>query len=380
MMSSEVIEILHKCRQQLQECAVAPLSFDDALVEEISNECNIAVTELKELKTAKARGTELNQKCTAVKDLPNKMQYSNVQKELAVVQNKIKELTHETNHLIRNCPELLDNKKRVKIYLDRLDDILRITQIELSEFDEASTIVEETSDYVPLKTAREKALADMKATLKSLEEVRETLQREKADHRELVYGLKTEIKSTRADLNAMEDGTYAPAVEFEKKLSANKAAQTNKLESAQKAIEDEIEQLQSAMAKDTLVHDASMSALEVKKTELELKLSNMRKENCAVLEATKAELDKLRKEQNENYEVLMQLEKRLADEVDEERMKKEEEARRLQEDEAKKAMEEEMHFASMRIQLQWKRYLKKKTKSSKGKKAKKVKGKKTKKK
>ena len=138
-----------------------------------------------------------------------------------------------------SVPIVLNNKQRCKIEIDRLDDILRITQLELAEYDDTPTIREETQDYVPLKTAREQSLVSMKQTIKSLDVVSETLQREKEEHRDVVYDLKVAIKSTRADIQAMENGTYAPAVEFNNKLVERREAQTVELENKRKSIEDE---------------------------------------------------------------------------------------------------------------------------------------------
>ena len=132
-MSTAVIAILMECREQLQECASAPLGIEKYR-EDISKECNVAVTLLKELNEAEEREIELDQKCIAVKDLPNKMEYSNVVKEMSVVKNKIKDLSNQINHAIRNHDVVVNNKKRVKIEIDRQDDILRIAQLELSEY------------------------------------------------------------------------------------------------------------------------------------------------------------------------------------------------------------------------------------------------------
>ena len=110
---------------------------------------------------------------------------------------------------------------------------------DLSEGDTPS-LRAETQDYLPLQIARAKAHAKMKATRQSLEEVRETLHREKLEHRDLIYDLKTEIKTTRANINAMENGSYGPAVEFMAKLLERRESQTSELDNKRMMLDDEI--------------------------------------------------------------------------------------------------------------------------------------------
>ena len=379
-MSIQIIEILQRCREELHESASAPLNIENYR-EDISKECNVAVDLLKELKEAEKRAIELEEKCTAVKNLPNKMAYSCVVKEMAITKNKIADLSHQINHDVRNHEVVVDNKKRVNIEIDRLDDILRITQIELYEYDDTPTLMAETEDFVPLPIAREQAFTQMKETVQALDHIRDTLQREKLEHRDLVYDLKTEIKKTRADIEAMEKGTYAPDLEFMSKLSDKREAQTSELDKQQRAIEGEIEELESLMAKQTKVHNADMSTLESEKAELEQTLSDMAKGRASSKEDMEFTLQKLKHEQAENHEVLQMLEERLAEGKQEARLLQLEEEKRHQEFEEEKAMEEKEYFAALWIQLQWKAYLKRKAskQSSKGKKGSK-KGKKGKKK
>lgn len=390
-MSKAIIETLQETRQKLQDLEFCP--DIEPYREEISGECNVAVGLLTELQEAEARKVELEDMLRAVKDLPNKMQYSNVVKETAVVENKIKELSAEINHSIRNHEAFVANKKRAKIEIERLEDILRVAQTELAEYDDAPSLRDETmGSYVPLHVAREQALTAMKATTKALEEVREALQKEKEEHRDLVYDLKKNIKTTKAEIEAIENGTYAPAVEFEAKLSERRTAQTSGLDAKRGAIEDEIgtwfmlarhnlhlnshmsiaAHLQSDVSKDTLVHDANVAAFEAEKTELELKLAEQAKSNATSMQETESTLEKLKEEQTENAAALQKLEERLAEEQEEARLLQEQDAKRLQEWEAKRALEEKEHFAALWIQLRWKAYLKRKAlKGSKGKKGKK---------
>ena len=141
-----------------------------------------------------------------------------------------------------------------------------------------------------------------------------------------------------------------------------------------------LEQLQTSIAKDTLVHDANASALQAEKMELEQKLSDLAKNNASSIQDAGYALAKLKEEQSENSAMLVQLEKRLADDQEDERLSKKGEHKRLQEVLEKKSMEEKEYYAALWIQLRWKAYLKRKAlkQSSKGKKGKK--GKKAKKK
>ena len=186
-----------------------------------------------------------------------------------MVKTKIKDLSNQINHDIRNHGVFVDNKKRVKIEIDWLDDVLRIAQIELMESGDTPSLRDETEDYLPLQVSRKQSLSNTRATLQSLEEIRETLLREKLDHRELIYNLRTEIKSTRADINAMVNGTYAPAVEFMSKLSDRRETQTSELDDKRRATEDEIGVCEQRMARDTLIHDANVAAVQAEKLELD---------------------------------------------------------------------------------------------------------------
>jgi len=379
-MGDNVIDMLMECREQLQECASTPLNIE-CYREDISKECNVAVTLLKDLKETEEREIELHQTCIDVKDLRNKMEYSNVVKEMGVVKNKIKDLSNQINHDIRNHVVFVDNKKRVKIEIDWLDDVLRIAQIELMESSDTPSLRDETEDYLPLQVSRKQSLSNMRATLQSLEEIRETLLREKLDHRELIYNLRTEIKTTRAHIDAMVNGTYAPAVEFMSKLSDRRKAQTIELDDKRRATEDEISVCKQSMARDTLIHDANVAAVQAEKLELEQKLADTAKKNSSSMREIESTLETLKREQFENNAVILRLEKQLADEQEEERLVQEEEDQRLVQVEEKRAMEETEYFSALWIQLRWKAYLKRKAskQSSRGKKKGK-KGKKSKKK
>ena len=56
------------------------------------------IKSLSELKKATERLHELDKLCSSVRDLPNKMEYSQVVNELALVKNKITELNNSINN------------------------------------------------------------------------------------------------------------------------------------------------------------------------------------------------------------------------------------------------------------------------------------------
>ena len=317
-MSTEVIEKLHKCRIELQELSTS-LDIENYR-DELCKEYNVAVDLLDELKEAQKREAELDQKCIAVQNLSNKMSYVCNEEQISVTKNKIKDLSNQINHAIRNHEVVVNNKKRVEIEIDRLDDILRITQLELSEYGDTPSLIAETQGFVPLPVAREQALIKMKNTTQKTKNTTQSLQREKLQHRELVYDLKTEIKKTRADIEAMENGTFAPDVEFMSRLAKRRADQTSELERKRKAIEDEIEELQSLMAKDDKVHIDNVSALQSEKVELEQNLADTAKDNATDKKELETTLDKLKVEQSEHDAVLQQLETRLEAEKEERRL------------------------------------------------------------
>ena len=361
---SSAIDLLNECRVRLH--GLGPLHIEKHR-ECISRECDVAVAEIRALKDAHTREHELQETCRAVRDLPNKMEYSKATKELDVVRNKAKALSLQINHAVRNHAVVLENRKRTAMELERLDEILLVAQIELSEYGEAPSL-EEEADYVPLRTARERALVRLKATLSSLEEVHETSQRETAEHRDAMYDLKAEIKSTRADIQAMEAGTYAPTLEAASRLVERAKAQTGEMNARRKVVVVETEQIQTDMAKNTLVHNANISALQTKEMDLKQKLADLTKTDAASIQNLKSALEKVKEENTEHDKVLKQLESRLADEQEQARLRQQEVDKRRQLVKERKELEEKKWFAAFIIQLRWKAYLKRKAQSAKGKK------------
>ena len=384
IMSSNIdtqIQALHQCRLKLQQLdAIEPFDVEKYR-EDLCKELNIK--SLSELKKASERLHELDKLCSSVRDLPSKMEYSQVVKELAVVKNKITELNTRINKTIRNDQVVFDNRKRLKIELEKLDAVLHVAQVELSDTGECPSLKRETQGFVPLDRARDESLAKLKRTSLSLEDVRCKLQTEKLEHTSLVFDLKTEIKSTRSKLKAMEDGTYAPAVEFTSKLLERRAAQTKELEERRQYLENEIEETQNRVATNARIHNANMQALQKEVNDLQSKLSITTNTNAAAMNELESTLAKLNEEQTAGFAVLQQLEKRLTEEKEAERSQQTEQAKRDQEWEEKKALEERQYYAALWIQLRWKAYLTRKAlkDSKKKKKGKKVskKGKKSKK-
>ena len=379
--TTQAIEVLHKARQQLLELQkTEPLDNLAEYRDDISKEIGIAKDKLRELKEAEQRRETLEALCTSTQHLDNKMEFANQSKELDVVKNKINELNNEINHAIRNHEVVSANKKRISLEIDRLDSILHTAQIELSECGDTPSLHSEIQDYVPLDVAREQALLKLNSTKQALKNVKETLQTEQTDHRELVYNLKTEIKSTKADIEAMNNGTYTPAVEFTSRLNERRQAQRDEHDSKRTDIEKEIHDYQTQIANGDKVHQANMNALSNEVSDLEQQLSNMTSSHAAELSSLESTLTKLQEEQAANSVVLAELEERMTAEKEEERLQQIDVDKRLLEIKEMKAIEEKEYFAALWIQLRWKAYLKRKAlKQSKKKGGKKKKGKKAKK-
>ena len=238
-LQAKVIDILQECRAHLQECTLIPLDVD-TYRDDIINDYNVAAELRKELKGLEERYMKLGQECIAVKDLPNKMRYSSAVKERAVVKNMMREISKEISRALKTNEMVVKNHKRVKIEIEIVDDILARTMKELTESGDVSTLRSSTKNHVSPAIAREKSLAELKAVVQSLEELRETLQREHNEHRYLVENLKLDIKGTKTDMEDIENGRYAPAVEFASRISERRASEINQLDSKRKDIEDEI--------------------------------------------------------------------------------------------------------------------------------------------
>ena len=320
--NTHAIQTLHKTRQQLLELQkTEPLKNIDEYRDEISRELGIEVEKLNELKETTQRKAELEALCTSSQYLDNKMEYANQSKELVVVKNKINELNNEINHAIKNDEVVKSNKKRISLEIDRLDSILHTAQVELSETNDTPSLHAEIKDYIPLDIAREQALSKLKTTVKALENVKDTLLTEQTDHRELVFNLKTEIKKTKADIDAMNDGTYTPAVEFTSRLNERRQAQLDEHDSKRTDIENEIHEYQTKITNADKVHEANMKALSNGVQDLEQQLSNMTSSYAAELSSLESALNKLKDEQAANSVVLAELEERMSAEQEEERNK-----------------------------------------------------------
>eukprot|EP01082_Thalassiosira_pseudonana_P007971 g6397.t1 g6397 contig23:361666-362607(+) len=288
------------------------------------------------------------------------MDFCTVTKEIAAVKNKMAELSKEINRLVRTSDVVLGNQKRERIEIEKLDYVL-YHSTKLLEEDGASelpTLTALTNQYVPLEIARETSLATMKETNKALEEVRFTLDRETFKHRDTVQDLKNEIKSIKIEVTAIEDKSYIPAVEFDRRMSDRRSLAMTEMNTKRKVVEDEIDQLKTEIVKDTTVFNANKAVIEMEKTSLEQKLNNTNIANSESMSQVQTALNNLQAEQSVNEAVLLTLEQRKEEELEEEKRAKTEELIRIQEVAAKKASEEKKHFAALWIQLRWKAHLK----------------------
>ncbi|KAL3763613.1 hypothetical protein ACHAW5_003911 [Stephanodiscus triporus] len=349
-MSARAVEILRQCREQLEECALAPIDID--FRDEKCVDCDDAADLIRELRSAEAREAELHARCSDVKN-SNKTEYSYMLKEKLVVGKKIKEFSGQINRLLNQSAIMVSNKKRAKIKIDQVADMIR-------ELSDNPGMWAETRVFVPPQTARDRALEKLKTTVQALEEVRCTLQREKVEHQVLVSDLKAEIKATRAELNAIENGTYAPALEFASSLSKMETDQTSDLEGKRRAIQDDIEHLQLLIEKDGMVHISNISSLEGEKVELERRSADMVVNHVTSMRDIQSTLEKLNDERSKNLAVLQGLEKRLLEEREEETLHREMEERRTRDLEERKLADDREYYAALWIQLRWKAYLRRK--------------------
>lgn len=260
-----------------------------------------------------------------------------------------------------------------------MDSILHLAQMELSESSESDeytstsspSLKTETEGFIPLENKRELALDKLRETTQSLDRVKQTLKQEKEDHRELVYDLKTTIKTTQADIQAIDDGTYAQSVEFRSRLDAKRVAQVKELNGKRKLIEQEIEDIQTHITNNTKIHEANMSALQSEKQDLEHELAGQLIANNVASSELDSSFTKLKGEQAANHDILSQLEVRLTNEKERDRLLQLEDENRIQKLKDMKAREEEEYFAALWIQLRWKAYMKRKAMKDSKKKGKK---------
>lgn len=362
----QAVEILQQCREQLELCTQTPLNIE-VYREELIHECNIAIDLWNELKSSERRIIELESNTKTTKDMPNKMEYSKAANELLVVKKKSKELSSQINKEINASAIMVKNTKRVKIGLDRLDDTLRIAQLELQLQSSESTTtgnmtpsLQAELEAVPAQLLREQLITQNKVINQALEEVRYTLYREKEDHRELVADIQFEIKTIRDNLDAMANGTYPPAVEFEARQIDRRRNQTNNINNQRRSIQNEIDLFKARIYEDGKVQDANISILQNEQLVLEQRLADTIQYNTTSMHDVETILSNLHHEQSNITVVLQQLAIRVAEEEEEEKAHAELERARLAELEYEKSIDEKEYFAALWIQLRWKAYCKRK--------------------
>ncbi|KAL3769245.1 hypothetical protein ACHAWU_006999 [Discostella pseudostelligera] len=363
----QAVEILQQCRDQLELCTQTPLNIE-SYREELIHECHIAIDLWNELKSSEKRVLELESNTKITKGLSNKMEYSKAANELLVVKKKSKELSSQINKEINTSSIMVKNTKRVKIELDRLDDTLRIAQLELQlQSSESSTTtgnmtpsLQAELEAVPAQLLREQLITQNKVINQALEEVRYTLHREKEDHRELVADIQFEIKTIRDNLDAMANGTYPPAMEFEARQIDRRRNQTNNINNQRGTIQNEIDVLKARIFEDGKVQDATISILQHEQLVLEQRLADVIQYNTTSMHDIETTLFNLHNEQSNITVVLQQFAIRVAKEQEEEKVLAELERARLAELEYEKSIDEKEYFAALWIQLRWKAYCKRK--------------------
>ena len=381
-MLTEEVQALHNCRLQLLDCVAEPIDIEPYR-DDISCELGVADSMLKELQETKTRESQLSNE----QGIISRLVLANNTKELVILQANIKELSAQINRAIRNHSVVVGNKKRVSTELEKLDSILHLAQMELSESSESDeytstsspSLKSETEGFIPLENKRELALDKLRETTQSLDRVKQTLKQEKADHRDLVYDLKTTIKTTQADIQAIDDGTYSPSVEFQSRLDEKRVAYLKELNGKRKLIEQEIEDIRTHITNNTKIHEANMSDLQSEKQDLEHEPANKLIANNFASSELESTFTKLKGEQAANHDILSQLEVRLTNEKERDRLLQLEDEIRIQKLKDMKAREEEEYFAALWIKLRWKAYIKRKAmkdSKKKGKKGGKKKGKK----
>ena len=238
-MTAAAIEALERCRSGLQDIVSTPpdiMRYTDKL----SEETGVARELIAQLTEAEERKGYLEGGMAGARELPNKMEYSKTVNELSVVTNKISELKHSIHQSIRTHAAVVANMKRLALEMERLDDLLFISQHELVRVGDVPTLREVVEAYVPLVQAREEALAGLKETNRELTAVKKALRSEKKEHAEEIQNTKTKTKHMRRDLSALESGTYKPAVDFDERLEAERQAVDKEQRSRLEAARDEI--------------------------------------------------------------------------------------------------------------------------------------------
>mmetsp|Transcript_27047 Transcript_27047/g.57725 ORF Transcript_27047/g.57725 Transcript_27047/m.57725 type:complete len:375 (-) Transcript_27047:1656-2780(-) len=355
MSTTKIVGILQSCRQHLNEFALTPLNVEPYR-DDLASNCGAAKGMLKELKALESRIVELETKCEATKVFPNKTQYSTFVKEKNVVANTIREFSKGINQSLRLNENVVRNQKRIKIELDIVDDILRLLIKEMLVTGTFTTL-----RFVQPVVEKEKSFSKMKSVNEHLEELRELSRREHLGHRDSILALKNEIDRMNADLNAIENGIYAPVVERSESMFERRRSAILNEDKKRKSVEEEIEQIKSTMEKDSKVHIETMSTIQKESEDIQRELEIHSDISSKQLSLRNSNLEQMKQERNEHELVLSGLERRWDDEQKQARRNSEDNELKRQLELKKREVEEQEYFASLWIQLRWKAYLKRKS-------------------
>ena len=206
--------------------------------------------------------------------------------------------------------------------------------------------------------AMERTKSALQHTMQSIVKTKIEMKNEHTNHSNTVEGLKESIKQTKADIVAIQDGTYAAAVEARASLAEQKLACENDMQSKRKEIQAEIDGLKATLTKDEAIHNDKISRLENEIQELKQKKVDMETKTSAEMAMTESGLQLLTEEYSNNKAVLEKLEERDAHEEAEQRQIEEAEQRKIEEEANANALREKQHYAALWIQLRWKAFMK----------------------
>src|SRR6056300_988675 len=109
--------------------------------------------------------------------------------------------------------------------------------------------------------AMERTKSALQHTMQSIVKTKSELKNEHANHSNTVEGLKETIKQTKADIQQINDGTYAAAVEARASIVEQKMACENDMHSKRKEIQADIDGLKARLSKDEAIHNDKISNL-----------------------------------------------------------------------------------------------------------------------
>jgi metal-dependent hydrolase (beta-lactamase superfamily II) len=285
-----------------------------------------------------------------------------------VAKKKVSELSKEINHLVRTSNAFLQNQKRVKVDVERIDAIVFKT---IKDLPDLSALKQATDKYVPLKVAREKALEVMNKTSKELEETSLAMSSERTTHRDIVEELKREIKRTKADIQAITSCNHLMQTSFEKTVTERSSSRADEMKTKRRALEDEIGALEIELRDATTVHKANLLALENNRADLSQQLEATKHKTTVAMKQLEVRFDELQLEHADHSAALDYLRQRQSVEAKKVEAAKAQEMLRAEKKAQIKAREEKEHYAALWIQLRWKAHVRRqlqKLAASKGKK------------